>query len=388
MNPHIEADSVTMPLKARVVERLSEVDAVSWNRCVGADFPYLRHEFLLGLEQHGCLGETVGWLPRYVLVERGSELRAAVPLYLKFNSFGEFVFDQGWAHAYREAGLEYYPKLVAAPPFTPATGPRLLLGPHDDAAELAEFCIGSVIDLAQDLGVSSCHWLFATDPHLLESPRLMLRKGYQFHWRNHGWSDFEDYLAAFSSRRRKQLRKERRVVVEAGIGCRRVMGHQASEADWRCFFHCYRDTFLRHGNYPALTYEFFRHLSRNLGESVMLVIAEREGDPVAAAFFLVGSETLYGRYWGALDDVPGLHFEACYYQGLDFCLERGLLRFEPGAQGEHKISRGFLPTATWSAHWIGDARFRALIAAFLAREKQGVSRYMEELAQHSPFRAE
>jgi predicted N-acyltransferase len=380
--------SPVVPLTARAVASLSEVEADAWNRCVGADFPYLRHEFLGGLEEHGCLGETVGWLPHHLVVERGGELRAAVPLYLKFNSFGEFVFDHGWAHAYQEAGLEYYPKLVAAAPFTPATGPRLLLAPGCDDAELAGFCIDAVIEQAQELGLSSCHWLFPTDGTLLQSPRLMLRKGYQFHWHNRGWSDFESYLEAMSSRRRKQIRKERRTVAEAGLACRRVMGDQASDADLRFFFRCYRDTFLRHGNYPALTFEFFRHLGRSMGESVMLVIAERAGSPVASALFLVGSKTLYGRYWGALEDRPGLHFEACYYQGLDFCLERGLQRFEPGAQGEHKISRGFLPCATWSAHWIADARFRPLIAAFLAREKQGVSHYMEELARHSPFRVE
>ncbi|NJD06587.1 MAG: N-acetyltransferase [Methylococcaceae bacterium] len=374
-------------MTCRVVEQLAAVDAAEWNRCVGDDVPYLRHEFLRGLEDHGCLGDTVGWLPRHLLMEQGGELKAAVPLYLKFNSFGEFVFDQAWAHAYQQAGLEYYPKLVAAAPFTPATGPRLLLAPGGDPVALADSCIGAVIELAQELRLSSCHWLFPSDAALLQSPRLLLRKGYQFHWRNQGWRDFEDYLAAFCSRRRKQLRKERRTVAESDVVCRRVMGTEATEADWRFVFRCYRDTFLRHGNYPALTLGFFRHLGRTMGESVMLVVAERRREPVAAAFFLVGSKTLYGRYWGALEDIPGLHFETCYYQGLDFCLERGLEKFEPGAQGEHKISRGFLPSVTWSAHWIADARFRPLIAAFLAREKQGVSAYMEQLMSHSPFRA-
>jgi len=381
-------DGIAPRLRARAVGALSEVDRAAWNRCVGSDFPYLRHEFLQGLEEHGCVAETVGWLPRHLLVETAAGLVAAVPLYLKFNSFGEFVFDHGWAEAYREAGLDYYPKLVAAAPFTPATGPRMLLAPGADGDRVLPYCIDAVIGLARDWRLSSCHWLFATDRPLLDSPRLLLRKGYQFHWHNAGWGDFDDYLGALSSRRRKQLRRERREVAAAGVRCRRIPGNEATDADWRFFHGCYRDTFRRHGNYPALTLEFFRQLGKTMGQQVLLVLAERAGTPLAAAWFLVGSETLYGRYWGAAEEVPGLHFEACYYQGLDFCLERGLRRFEPGAQGEHKISRGFLPAATWSAHWIADGRFRGPISAFLAREERGVCRYMEELNGLSPFRRE
>jgi hypothetical protein len=373
-------------LQTRVISRLADLPAADWNALGCGGIPFLRHEFLSALEQFGCLGEGVGWLPRHLTFWQDNTLVAAMPMYEKLNSFGEFVFDWAWASAYQRAGLAYYPKLVVASPFTPATGPRLLLRPEPRQADLPQRCIEAALAFAASAGVSSCHWLFATDQSLLSSPHLLVRQGYQFHWQNRDYGDFEHYLSFMSSKRRKQIRKERREVREAGVTLRRVLGAEASDAEWAAFHRCYENTFDRHGNFPALTLEFFRALGRSMGEDVMLVLAEKSGRIVAAAFFLIGADSLYGRYWGAFEEVPSLHFEACYYQGLDYCLERGLSRFEPGAQGEHKISRGFLPTATWSLHWIPEPRFHHAIADFLSREAAQVRQYMAALSRHSPFK--
>jgi predicted N-acyltransferase len=375
-------------LEPRIVGRIAEVDAQSWNALTGGRYPPVRHEFLHCMEAFGCLGDEVGWRPCHLLFEDQGRLAAAMPMYLKFNSFGEFVFDHAWANAYERAGQAYYPKLVVASPFTPATGPRLLLAEDCNRPEIAEYCIEAALDTARSLGVSSCHWLFADDETLLHAPVLLKRQGYQFHWRNRGYEDFEHYLSFLNSRRRKQIRKERREVAQAGVSFRRVFGAEMSDREWAVLHGLYRTTFRRYGNYPAMTLEFFRELGRRMGESVMTIFAERQGEVVAASFFLVGKDALYGRYWGCFQETPSLHFEACYYQGLDFCIASGFRLFEPGAQGEHKISRGFLPTPTYSLHWIADPNFRRAIADYLVREKPLIENYMEELGRHSPFRQE
>ena len=374
-------------MQVRVLKQISETDAASWNALCGDRYPFLRHEFLHALEACDCLGEHVGWLPHHLIFEEDGQVVAAMPMYLKLNSFGEFVFDWAWADAYQRAGLDYYPKLVVASPFTPASGPRVLTSTDEKAPERVQRCIEAALEQARSLGASSCHWLFATDTGLRDSPHLLLRQHYQFHWQNVGYGDFEHYLSFMASRKRKQIRKERREVADAGVRFRRLLGSELSEADWRLFHSLYRNTFERYGNYPALTLRFFQDLGRNLGENVWVVFAELHGTVIATAFFLVGEDTLYGRYWGCSGEIQSLHFEACYYQGLDFCLERGLKHFEPGAQGEHKISRGFLPTSTWSMHWIAEPRFRGAIADFLRRETAQVQRYMAELNQQSPFKA-
>lgn len=378
-------------LQARLVERIAHIEADAWNHLTGRAIPYLRHEFLLALEEHGCASPDTGWQPAHLVFEDPQGmLIAALPMYLKGNSFGEFVFDWTWAEAYQRAGLDYYPKLVVAPPFTPATGPRLLIAPHRRSAQLAEEIVATAIQVARNLDVSSLHWLFANDDALATAePSLLLpRLGYQFHWHNREWSNFDAFLAAFQSKRRKEARRERRLVSDAGVVLRRVLGCAATADEIETFYRLYRDTFRKYGNYPALTLDCFRALARTMGDAVLYVFAERDGRIIAGSYFLIGADTLYGRYWGAFEDIPALHFEACYYQGIEFCLERGLSRFEPGAQGEHKIARGFDPIPTWSYHWIANPAFRNGIDTFLRHERERVQRYLAGLAEHSAYRRE
>jgi predicted N-acyltransferase len=371
------------------VNGLSEVAAAAFNTLSDGAYPFLRHEFLLALETRACLGERVGWIPQHLLVEGDDgTLLAALPMYLKDNSFGEFVFDGSWADAYRRAGLAYYPKLVVAAPFTPATGPRLLLHPQARGPAMAATVLDVAIEAAEQWGVSSLHWLFANDAVLAESPRLMSRMGCQFHWQNQGYSCFDDFLSRLTSKRRKEILRERRQVREAGITVEQIAGTQVTAADWRAFFALYRDTFDRHGNYPALTLSFFQALASQMGDQVRLVVGRRQGRVIAAAYFLVGTHALYGRYWGCQEDIPGLHFELCYYQGIDYCIASNIARFEPGAQGEHKVSRGFLPTPTWSYHWIAEPGFQAPIARFLTHERHAVEHYIDSQMARSPYRAE
>ncbi len=367
---------------------LAEADPAAWNRLTRNAYPYLRHEFLLAMETQGCLGERVGWQPYHLLFEGpDGGLLAALPQYLKFNSFGEFVFDGSWAEAHERAGLAYYPKLVVAPPFTPATGPRLLLAPEVDSEGMTAQVIALAIAAAQDAGVSSLHWLFATDPGLAASPLLLRRGGCQFHWDNRGYGCFEHFLEQLTAKRRKEILRERRQVRDAGIELVRLAGPEVTSAEWRSFHALYRNTFDRHGNFAALTLGFFREMAATMGEQVWLVSARQHGEMRAAAYFLVGGDSLYGRYWGAAEDIPGLHFEACYYQGIEYCIEQGLRRFEPGAQGEHKISRGFLPARTWSYHWLAQPGFREPVARFLEREALMVDAYLGKLAARSPYKA-
>ncbi|MGI9211867.1 MAG: GNAT family N-acetyltransferase, partial [Methylococcaceae bacterium] len=342
-----------MPNNAYVVRQLSDIDPRAWNALSDGAYPYLRHEFLAALETEGCLGAKVGWMPYHLVLEDDAgTLLAACPAYLKSNSFGEFVFDWMFADAYAQAGLDYYPKLVIAAPFTPTTGPRLLVHPDHRDGPLADDLIARVIDVALGIGTSSAHWLFTVDAALMDSPKLLKRMGYQFHWNNPGVSNFEEYLAGFTSKRRKEIKRERRMVFEAGIVMKRQRGDEVEPPLWDQVYELYCQTFAQYGNYPALSRRFFYTLAATMGENVLLVGGYRDQQLVAMAYFLIGRDCLYGRYWVAVEDVPGLHFEACYYQGVEYCLEAGLHRFEPGAQGEHKISRGFLPTPTWSAHWI------------------------------------
>jgi predicted N-acyltransferase len=373
-------------LKARTVPRLAEVEPQAWNALSGGAYPFLRHEFLAALEEQGCVTRRIGWVPRHLLVEdRAGRLLAALPMYLKFNSFGEFVFDWAWADGYERAGLPYYPKLVVAAPFTPATGPRLLLAP-DAPQEAAVEILQLALEAARSAEVSSLHWLFATDPILAESPEFLRRVGCQFHWENRGYGSFEDFLAELTAKRRKEIQRERRRVREAGVELVRRRGSELEPAIWRTVHELYCSTFAKFGNYPALTERFFRDIAVSMGDKVLVVLASRRGKIIGAAYFLAGSDCLYGRYWGCTEEVPALHFEACYYQSIEFCIEQRFQRFEPGAQGEHKISRGFLPTRTWSYHWIADAEFRRAIASFLEREAAAMEDHIAELGARSPYK--
>ncbi len=370
-------------------EAIAELPGDDWNRLVGDDSPFLRHEFLVAMEQHGCVGEALGWVPRHLaLRDTSGRLVAAAPCYLKFNSYGEFVFDWSWADAYRRHGLSYYPKLVVASPYTPATGPRLLTGDSPDRATYARALIQGAIQVAEGARVSSLHWLFtaADEQALLEQAGLLRRVGCQFHWHNQGYASFDELLGRFTSEKRKKVKRERRRVTDAGVRIRRVRGDQVSEAEWVSFHRLYCDTFDKRGGIPTLSLPFFQSIGERMGESLLLVLAEYGEEIVAAAFNLIGARSLYGRHWGCFRDFHSLHFEACYYQGLDYCIEHGLARFEPGAQGEHKISRGFLPVPTWSAHWIADRGFRDAITRFLALEAEGMDDYLTEMRTHSPYR--
>jgi uncharacterized protein len=368
----------------RILESLDAVDPARWNALAQGN-PTLAHAFLDSLHATGCASGRTGWAPRYLTLWDGDRLDGAVPLYVKSHSRGEYVFDWAWADAYEQHGLAYYPKLLAAVPFTPATGPRLLAADAATRAALAK----ALVESARASGVSSLHVLFPPedDARALRAAGLMERTGVQFHWRNAGYATFEDFLGALSHDKRKKIRQERRRVAEAGVQVRRATGRGATAADWDFFHACYRRTYREHRSTPYLTREFFEMLAGRMPDNVLLVIAERGGTPIAAAMDLFGEHALYGRYWGAVERVPGLHFEACYYQALEFCIERGIALFEGGAQGEHKHARGFLPEATRSFHWLAHPAFERAIDDYLAREGAHVSAYLDELNERTPFRS-
>jgi hypothetical protein len=368
---------------------IAEIPADQWNRLADPDAPFLRHEFLSALERHGCVGEALGWLPQHLaLRDRDDQLLAVAPCYLKFNSYGEFVFDWAWADAYRRHGLNYYPKLVVASPYTPATSPRILTGATSVRRDHAQALIQGAVQVAERVGVSSLHWLFtaADERDWLTEQGLLRRVGCQFHWHNQDYASFDDFLGHFTSAKRKKIHRERRRVVENGVRLRQVTGDLVTEAEWSIFHRLYRDTFDKRGGIPTLTLPFFQDIGATMGRHLLLVLAYQGRDIVAAAFNLIGRQSLYGRHWGCFQDFHSLHFEACYYQGLEYCIENRLARFEPGAQGEHKVSRGFLPTPTWSAHWIADSGFRAAISHFLDQETRGIDDYLAEMRAHSPYR--
>ncbi|THF64370.1 GNAT family N-acetyltransferase [Pseudothauera rhizosphaerae] len=367
-----------------LLDGLAGVPAAAWDALAGGQ-PCLAHAYLHALEATGCVGGQTGWLPRHATLWRAGELVAAMPLYEKHHSWGEYVFDWAWAEAYARHGLAYYPKWLAALPFTPIPGPRLLgRSPADRRALLA-----AVLAMAADSGHSSFHLLFPEPDEApwLEEAGLLLRRGVQFHWRNAGYRDFDDFLARLNHDKRKKIRQERRRAAAHGLTLRWLDGRSAQAADWAFFHHCYALTYALHRSTPYLNEDFFTTLARTLPDGVRLLLAERDGDPVAAAFFLCDHDALYGRYWGATEALPFLHFELCYYQAIEYCIAHGLARFEGGAQGEHKLARGLEPVVTVSAHWLRDARFADAVARFLARERGGIDAYLDELEERLPFRA-
>ena len=372
-------------MEATFHRRLDEIDAAAWDALRPDDNPFLAHAFLAGLERHGCIQPKLGWQPHHLAIRDGERLVAAAPLYLKANSHGEFVFDWAWADAYERHGHDYYPKLLAAVPYSPVNGPRLLAG-GDAALEAA--AARTIAACVEKLRLSSAHvnFVMPTQTDAFDEADWLPRHDWQFHWRNRGWRDFADFLDALTAKKRKNIRQERALVAKAGVDVVRVTGDAMTVEDWDFVYACYRATFDDKGNYPALTREFFGHLGTAMPRNVMAAIARRDGERIAMALFLQSSTTLYGRYWGAFEEVPGLHFEACYYQGIEHCIAQGLQGFEPGAQGEHKIARGFLPTRTTSFHHIRDARFRRAIAASLADETVERQWRGDELMRHSPYR--
>jgi hypothetical protein len=367
----------------------TDIFPADWNALSGTDCPALRHEYLLVLETSGSATAATGWQPLPLLVkDSAGRTIGAAPLWLKSHSFGELVYDFAWAQAYERAGLPYYPKLIAAVPFSPITGPRLLVAPDADRDAVITALTQGARELAEQTNASSLHWLFtdAADTAALEQQGNLHRTGFQFHWHNQGYAHFDDFLAGFSADKRKKLKRERRYVQEAGIAMEVRSGPDVTPALWDLFYDFYTGNIQRHGGMIHLTRDFFQTLGRSLPEALELVLARRGPEVVGAAINLRDQHALYGRYWGGREGFNSLHFEACYYTPIEYCIAQGLARFEGGAGGEHKLARGFLPVTTHSLHWLRHPQFARAVADFLERERNGVEVYMDELNEHAPFK--
>ncbi|MGN6269056.1 MAG: GNAT family N-acetyltransferase [Sphingomonas sp.] len=368
---------------ARIAPGVASVPADDWDACAGDANPFVGHTFLSILEESGSATARAGWQPIPVIVGDDGAPQAIAPAYAKSHSQGEYVFDHAWADAWERAGGSYYPKLQVAVPFTPVPGPRLLL--RDPAA--APALIAALEAVTDQHGLSSAHATFVASNQvpLFEAAGWLIRRGTQFHWRNRGYSNFDDFLGQLASRKRKAIRRERAAALD-GLTVRHVTGSALTEADWDAFWVFYQDTGSRKWGHPYLTRAFFSLLGERMADQVLLIVAERDGRPIAGALNLIGADTLYGRYWGCTEEVPFLHFELCYYQAIEAAIERGLATVEAGAQGEHKLARGYEPTPTWSAHYIPDPGFRRAVADYLAREREAVAADAAFLGELTPFR--
>ncbi|MEM8844529.1 MAG: GNAT family N-acetyltransferase [Pseudomonadota bacterium] len=366
---------------------ISEIPLDEWNSLAGTTNPFTRYEFLSALETNDCLGQKFGWHPYHLSVRNSQQQLVGVcPLYIKTNSYGEFVFDWSWASAYEQARLEYYPKLVCSIPYNPVQGMRLI---SQDIA-IKKIMIQQVIKAAEKLKMSGMHWLFTNDEDttLCRQENLALRLGCQYHWKNQNYSDFDDFISTFISRKRKKVKRERRMVQEQNITFNIVHGHEASEEQITLAQHYYESTFDKKYGIPTLSLEFFKEICTTMGQQLVFIFAVLNSRNIACAITLRSEDTLFGRFWGCEQDFHSLHFETCFYQGIEYCIEHKLQKFEPGAQGEHKISRGFLPTKTWSAHWIANPQFRTPIYSFCEREQEAMQEQCEELLSLSPYRLE
>lgn len=375
-------------MQVKILDNLDEVAPEAWNALVRDNNPFLQHAFLAALEHHGCVGEEFGWIPRHIAIYEHGALVAAMPLYEKYNSYGEFVFDHAWADAYQRHGLQYFPKLVSSIPYTPASGQRLLARAGQEE-ELFPVLISAVVQLAEALEASSFHCLFPPgNQHTwMERQGLITRHDCQFHWINQDYRDFDDFLATFSAKKRKNVRQERRKVADANVTLRQLDGHTASDTDWEQFAFFYRHTFESKWGIPTMNFGFFREMAQALGEQVLLIMADnREGECIAGSLMFRSDTRLYGRHWGCTEYFDSLHFEACYYQGIEYCIKHGLQVFEPGAQGQHKVARGFIPTLTKSSHWLREAVFRQPIANHALHEQRSVAHYMASINEHLPYR--
>jgi predicted N-acyltransferase len=374
--------------RVRFLDSIAAIDATTWNRLAGSSQPFLRHEFLLALEESGCAAARRGWTPRHLILDDATgRTIGAMPLYLKSHSRGEFVFDFAWANAYAQHGLAYYPKLLSAIPFTPVAGPRLLICPDAERTTTAAALIAAAAGYARTHGLSSWHVLFAEDQDAaqLRAAGLIERRDCQFHWFNRHYDSFDAFLAGFTAEKRKKARRERRRVAEAGIEFDTRFAADIDARLWQTLYQFYADTFYRHGHEPYLNLDFFKRVGASMPGELMLKIARRGPEPIAVAIFFVGADALFGRYWGTSGNYHSLHFETCYYQGIEFCIEHQLERFEPGTQGEHKVPRGFVPTITRSAHDIVDTRFAAAIRDFATREARSVDAYAAAVGEHVPY---
>ncbi len=374
-----------------ILNQIDQVPPGEWNRLAGTAQPFLRHEFLAALESSGSVGAGAGWIAQHLIArDADGRLAGAMPLYRKSNSWGEFVFDWAWADAYRRAGLPYFPKLVATVPFTPATGPRFLTAPDRPRQPVAAALALAAIAHAREIGASSLHVLFPGRAEAEElGPRgFLLRKDCQFHWHNRDYSSFDDFLGEFTADKRKKAKRERRRVQEAGISFRVLTGGDIEDSMWAQIIALYGSSFWRRGRDPYLNEAFFRTIASTMPDQLLVILALARDTPVAVAILFRSADTLYGRYWGSSVDYHSLHFETCYYQGIEYCIANGLKNFEPGTQGEHKIARGFVPEQVWSAHWLSDPRFAAAIDRYLDREREHIDQYIDVVQDHVPYRRE
>jgi hypothetical protein len=365
---------------------MADIPRADWNGLHGGRNPFLRHEFLNALETSGSATPETGWAPRHLVFRDNGRPLAAMPLYLKNHSWGEFVFDHAWANAYQRAGREYYPKLVGCVPFTPVTGPRLLIADDADRERAGGVLLAAARALAERERASSLHILFPAPEPALAGDGLLVRKDCQFHWHNDGYDSFDAFLGRFTSSRRKKVRRERRRVQEEGIRFRALAGPEIDDARMDEIYALHATTFMARGQYPYLTREFFDEIRASLGEALWVLLALRGDEAIACAIFFRDDETLYGRYWGANGRYHSLHFETCFYQAIEHCIETGIDRFEPGAQGEHKLRRGFDPVATWSHHWVADPAFASAIGNYLDNERDWLDEYIEAARRQLPFR--
>jgi len=375
-------------MQARILGSIDLVSADQWNELSLAGNPFVRHEFLAALERTRCVGLESGWKPQHIVIEDGDRLRGALPLYEKNHSWGEFVFDWSWARAYSQAGLDYYPKLVCMAPFSPVPGPRLLTDGKVDQGNVRKALITALFERAKTARASSAHVLFVNeeDSAVLADCGFLVRHDCQFHWHNRGFRSFDDFMATFRAEKRKKALRERRRVKEEGIEFRTLHGDEMTAELWRTVFAFSENTFQSRGHEHYLSSEFFVSVAAMLPRSIMVKLAMLQDQPIAAAIYFRSDDALYGRYWGSAAEFHSLHFETCYYQGIEYCIEHGLQRFEPGTQGEHKVPRGFEPSYTMSAHWIEDPRFRRAIDQYLQQERVAIDQYMESVREHTPFR--
>jgi predicted N-acyltransferase len=374
-------------MKAQVLSNIDEVSANEWNDLIPDNDPFCRHEFLSALERNGCVGKRFGWVPRHIALTDSGRLIGAVILYEKYNNYGEFVFDHAWHDAYNRCGMQYYPKMVSAIPYTPANGARLLsLDSQTDAVYPA--LLGAIKDTCKSIGASSFHCLFASNSETkwLESQNLYLRHDCQFHWHNQNYSSFDDFLQALKSKKRKNIKRERKSIADSGVTLRKLDGHSASHEDWEHFNNFYHHTFLQKSGTPTMNLDFFKEIASKIPDQIVLILAEFEDNCIAGSLMFSSDTKLYGRHWGCTEHVDNLHFEACYYMGVEHCIENKLKVFEPGAQGEHKLARGFIPTITESAHLIIGTTLKNAIKGYCEQESEYIESYINDLQSHSPYR--
>ena len=387
-------------MEVQFVTSINDIEPASWHSLSAHDYPFSRYEFLAALENSGAVDAKTGWQPLHAVLygdhssahqQQDHKPLAVMPLYLKQHSYGEYVFDWSWANAYQQHGYSYYPKLITAIPFTPAHGPRILTADPNQLNWITNAFTAAIIEQADRLNASSWHCLFPNDQlltALTQDDRLLVRKGCQFHWYNKGYQSFDDFLATFNSRKRKNLRKERQRVEQQGIELRRMNGAEISTEQLNTFYEFYQSTYLKRGQTGYLNHLFFQLLCQTMPEQLVFVLAYHHNDLVAGALCFKDKETLYGRYWGCKEEYNALHFEACYYQGIEYCIEHNLNRFDSGAQGEHKIQRGFTPITTWSTHWIAHPGFRTAIDDFVQREADHIDLYINDASDYLPFKAD